>query len=486
MDERSNWRDYQEEVAEAFRRLGYTAETDQKVDGARGCHDVDVLVTHQRHGIAITWIVECKLWKSRVNKSHIITLQGIVADVGADRGFLFSESGFQSGGEKMAGVSNVTLVTSLADFVATAHADVAAGTPQLSKASGAEGAPPVLLLPGEKPRPQHIINYQDLLVVGDWGAGTIFFIHPDERKVTGKIDLDKYEAVKPGGERKIRSYVPGSFVVAGKKLFLAQVFSDYVLAVDLPTYSIVKRIPIPGGGEGSLTATADGDYVFFASNKSNALYEINANTYCVTGFTYPAGGRGSMSIALSPDEEAVYVGVQRGYTSDDAGRPSGGCFLSKFDRSSRAFSDSVPLYDVNSGAADSSIPACILPDPDSNRIYIGLFQGRRGVMVVEPDPLKIVNSFSYGPNEHNQHFDWVDPLAMKFHHGRILAIFRNNRELVAMDPRSLEVNERTFLGDAPNGPQDLTILGNQVVITYPERHGLIILDWGADRSKDLN
>ncbi len=349
----------------------------------------------------------------------------------------------------MAGVSNVTLVTSLADFVATAHADLAPGTPQLSEASGAEGEPPVLLLPGEKPRPQHIISHQDLLVVGDWGAGTIFFIHLAERRVTGKIDLDKYEAVKPGGERKIRSHVPGSFVVAGKKLFLAQVFSDYVLAVDLPTHSIVKRIPIPGGGEGSLTATADGDYVF-ASNKSNALYEINANTYSVTKFAYPAGGRGSMSIALSPDEEAVYVGVQRGYTSDDAGLPSGGCFLSKFDRSSRAFSDSVPLHDVNSGAADSSIPACILPDPDSNRIYIGLFQGRRGVVVVEPDPLKIVNSFSHGPNEHNQHFDWVDPLAMKFHLGRILAIFRNNRAC-GHGPRSLEVNDRTFLEMPPTG-----------------------------------
>lgn len=486
MGEWSNWQNYQEAVAEAYRRLGYTAETDQKVDGARGCHDVDVLVTHQRHGIAITWIVECKLWKTRVNKSHIITLQGIVTDVGADRGFLFSESGFQSGGEKMAGVSNVTLVTSLADFVGTAHADVAPGSPPLSEVSGAEGAPPVLRLPGEKPRPQHITNYQDLLVVGDWGAGTIFFIHPAERKVTGRINLDKYEAVKPGGERKVRSHVPGSFVVVGEKLFLAQVFSDYVLAIDLPTYSIVNRIPIPGGGEGSLTATADGDYVFFASNMSNALYEIDANTYGVTEFTYPAGGRGSMSIALSPQQEAVYVGIQRGYTSDDAARPPGGCFLSKFDRSTRAFSDSVPLYEVNSGAADSSTPACILPDPHSNQIYIGMFQGRRGVVVVEPDPLRIVNSFSPGTNEHNQHFDWVDPLAMKFHHGRILAIFRNNRELVAMDPGSLEVQDRIFLGDAPNGPRDLTILGNQVVITYPEKAGLIVLDWGSDRAADPN
>lgn len=484
MGEWSSWQEYQEAVAEAFRQLGYTAETDQRVDGARGSHDVDVLVTHQRHGIAVTWVVECKLWKSRVNKSHIITLQGIVTDVGADRGFLFSESGFQSGGEKMAGVSNVTLVTSLTDFVATAHADAATGTLPLYGSSGAEGAPAVLRLPGEKPRPQHIANYRDMLVVGDWGAGAIFFIHPTERRVTGKIDLDKYEAVNPGGERKVRPHVPGSFVVAGEKLFLAQVFSDYVLAIDLPTYSIVKRIPIPGGGEGSLTATAGGDYVFFASNRSNALYEIDANSYGVTEFTYPAGGRGSMSIALSPDEGDVYVGIQRGYTPQDADLPPGGCFISKFDRSSQAFSDSVPLYESNGGVPDSSTPACILPDPHSSRIYVGLFQGRRGIVVLEPHPLRIVNSLIPEPNEHNQHFEWVDPLSMKFHDGRILAIFRNNRELVVIDPESLEVEDKTFLGDATNGPRDLTILGDQVVITYPERAGLIVLDWSSGRPDD--
>lgn len=484
MVEWRSWQEYQEAVAEAFRQLGYTAETDQRVDGVRGSHDVDVLVTHQRHGIAITWIVECKLWNSRVNKLHVITLQGIVTDVGADRGLLFSESGFQSGGEEMADVSNVTLVTSLTDFVATAHADAATRTLPLIESAGAKGVPPVLRLPGDKPRPQHITNYQDMLIVGDWGAGAIFFIHPTERRVTGKIDLDKYEAVNSRGERKVRPHVPGSFVVAGEKLFLAQVFSDYVLAIDLPTYSVIKRIPIPGGGEGSLTATADGDYVFFASNRSNALYEIDASTYGVTEFAYPAGGRSSMSIALSPDEQDVYVGIQRGCTPQDANLPPGGCFLSKFDRSSQTFSDSVALYEANGGAADSSTPACILPDPHSSRIYIGMFQGRRGIVVLELDPLRIVNSVSPEPNEHNQHFEWVDPLAMRFHDGRILAIFRNNRELVAMDPESLEVQDKTFLGDASNGPQDLAILGDQVVITYPERAGLIVFDWSSDRSED--
>lgn len=474
-----DWREYQEAVAKAFRQLGYVAETDQKIEGARGSHAIDVLVTHQRHGIDVTWIVECKLWKSRVKKADVITLQGIVADVGADRGFLFSESGFQSGGEKMIEASNVTLVTSLTDFVATAHADAAPTTWPLAEVADSDGAPPVLRLPGAKPRPQHIGNYQDLLVVGDWGAGAIFFVHPIDRKVVGKIDLDRYEVAGPGGERLVRSHVPGSFAVASEKLFLAQVFSDYVLAIDLPTYSIVKRIPIRGGGEGSLTATVDGNTVFFASNKSNSLYEIDANTYVVTKFLYPAGGRGSMSVALSQDEMEVYVGIQRGYPSQDPNLPPGGCFLARFNRASRSFSETVPLYEAARGVADSSIPACILPDPSSDRIYIGMFQGRRGILVVEPDPLRIVNASSPEPNNLNRHFEWVDPLAMKFHKHTILAIFRNNRELVGLDPQSLEVRHKTFLGDAPNGPRDLTVLNDQVVITYPERSGLIVFDSDA-------
>lgn len=473
------WQEYQDAVAQAFRELGYAAETDQKLEGVRGSHDIDVLVTYQRHGIDITWIVECKLWKSRVKKADVITLQGIVADVGADRGLLFSESGFQSGGERMTETSNVTLVTSLTDFVATAHGEAARTSWPLAEVADPEGAPPVLRLPGVRPRPQHVGNYQDLLVVGDWGAGAIFLIHPTDKRVVGKIDLDRYEVEDHGGERQVRSHVPGSFAVAGDKLFLAQVFSDYVLAIDLPTYSIVKRIPIRGGGEGSLTATGDGNTVFFASNKSNALYEIDAFSYVANAFPYPAGGRGSMSVALSQDEMQVYVGIQRGYRSQDPDRLPGGCFLARFDRGPRTFSETVPLYEADLGVAESSSPVCILPDPSSDRMYIGMFQGRRGILVVEPDPLRIVHAASPKPNNSNQHFDWVDALAMKFHRRSILAIFRNNRELVALDPESLEVRRKAFLGDAPNGPRDLTVLNDQVAITYPERSGLIIFDSDA-------
>lgn len=109
------WRNYQEEAAQFFRNLGLEAAVEKDVPGVRGSHRVDVLVTGSYLGISFTWVVECKAWKSNVSKEKVAALISIVQDVGADRGFLLSEEGFQSGALRMAERSNVTL-TSLADL----------------------------------------------------------------------------------------------------------------------------------------------------------------------------------------------------------------------------------------------------------------------------------------------------------------------------------------------------------------------------------
>jgi hypothetical protein len=103
------WREYQERAAYYFRYLGMQANVDEHVVGARGGHDVDVVVRASRAGIDQLWIVECKHWQRRVDKSHIGNLRDIVHDVGADRGILLSEKGFQSGAIKLARFSNITL-----------------------------------------------------------------------------------------------------------------------------------------------------------------------------------------------------------------------------------------------------------------------------------------------------------------------------------------------------------------------------------------
>ncbi|MFB7143133.1 restriction endonuclease [Agrobacterium deltaense] len=119
------WKDYQEEAAAFFRSIGLTAETDQRIAGVRTRHDIDVLVRSHHYGFEITWIVECKQWKSPVSKLHVLGLREIVSDIGADRGILLSEAGFQRGAKEAAGLTNVQ-VTSLAEMQQTTGARLAA------------------------------------------------------------------------------------------------------------------------------------------------------------------------------------------------------------------------------------------------------------------------------------------------------------------------------------------------------------------------
>lgn len=117
-----NWRTYQEETANVFRALGCKALVEEKLKGARGEHDIDVLVTFEKFGIKSTWIVECKYWDTAIPKEKVLALQAIVDDVGADRGILVSKTAFQSGAIKQASKSNITL-TSLECFAESARDD---------------------------------------------------------------------------------------------------------------------------------------------------------------------------------------------------------------------------------------------------------------------------------------------------------------------------------------------------------------------------
>jgi restriction system protein len=119
----TTWKNYQEEAASFFRSLGLDAATDVTVTGVRTTHDVDVLVKSRHVGFEITWLVECKFWKTRVSKLHVLALREIVADVGADRGILLAELGFQSGAVEAANLTNVQ-VTSLAEVSATSMNDI--------------------------------------------------------------------------------------------------------------------------------------------------------------------------------------------------------------------------------------------------------------------------------------------------------------------------------------------------------------------------
>jgi hypothetical protein len=118
-----DWRDYQRVTAELFSSFGLETAIDHTIEGARGAHDVDVWVTFKYLGLEIKWLIECKFWQTAVPKAAVLTLQQIAQDVGADRAFLMSETGFQSGALKVTQNTNITL-TSLEDLRASAREEI--------------------------------------------------------------------------------------------------------------------------------------------------------------------------------------------------------------------------------------------------------------------------------------------------------------------------------------------------------------------------
>jgi Restriction endonuclease len=105
----AGWREHQVKVAEFFRGLGLEASTDERLQGVQALHDIDVVVRGQRVGLQQLWLVDCKHWSHPVGKVQVAALAEIVRDVGADRGLVLSESGFQAGAIRLAERSQVTL-----------------------------------------------------------------------------------------------------------------------------------------------------------------------------------------------------------------------------------------------------------------------------------------------------------------------------------------------------------------------------------------
>ena len=91
------WYQFQEDICSYFISIGANAETNVTVQGVRTTHDIDILVKTKYLGEDLTWIIEAKKWKSRLNKLQVLGLRTIADDIGADRAFIISEAGFQSG-----------------------------------------------------------------------------------------------------------------------------------------------------------------------------------------------------------------------------------------------------------------------------------------------------------------------------------------------------------------------------------------------------
>lgn len=105
------WFNFQEKIAEHFRSLGVQAVTNKTVKGVRTEHDIDIYATSKYLGTNIKWVIEAKYWNTKIPKEKVLALRTIVDDIGADKGFIISQVGFQSGAIEATKNTNIQLYT---------------------------------------------------------------------------------------------------------------------------------------------------------------------------------------------------------------------------------------------------------------------------------------------------------------------------------------------------------------------------------------
>jgi len=364
------------------------------------------------------------------------------------------------------------LVTSLEEFERTALA-AASEVPMLL--NDKDPGMPIYEFP-DRAGPQNLLVSQGLIVAANWQGCSISIVNPSSKAIARTIDLDKYETISvSSGTREIRTHPPGDLAIADGRLFVGQVFSEVILVIDLATHAIVKRITVPGGGEGRLAASADERTVYFASNKLNQFYIIDSATYAFTTVAYPEGGRGCMSLLAHPTRPLLYIGVQRGGRINGRGYPHANCYLAIYDLKKGEYIATTQLAEVVNGKTDDATPACLTYDEQYGRLYVGMFQSMRGICVLDPSTGNAIRDIRFTANAHNKHFAWSDPLSQALTNSLLLSVNRNNCELMAIDRSSLQMITGVFLGEGLNGPSAVHIWEQHAVVSYPARNGLIFV-----------
>jgi restriction system protein len=106
-----NWRELQDWTAKILCECGWTAGTEVTIKLARGKASIDVLATEHVQGRDYLTLIECKHWANPVPQAVAHSFRTVVAEAGANAGYIVSQAGFQSGAYEAVEHSNVKLLT---------------------------------------------------------------------------------------------------------------------------------------------------------------------------------------------------------------------------------------------------------------------------------------------------------------------------------------------------------------------------------------
>jgi hypothetical protein len=109
--EPNNWKELQNFVGQLFNECGFETEVSKVVDLVRGKKEIDVYTQDNSSEYKPIILVECKFWSSPINQEIIHSFRTVVADFGANLGFIVSKNGFQSGSYEAVKNTNIRLVS---------------------------------------------------------------------------------------------------------------------------------------------------------------------------------------------------------------------------------------------------------------------------------------------------------------------------------------------------------------------------------------
>jgi DNA-binding beta-propeller fold protein YncE len=315
--------------------------------------------------------------------------------------------------------------------------------------------------------PAHLRIAGRRVYISGFHSGKLVMVPAGGKKPAKELRLDAYETYrtdpKKGEVREIHHAAGGDLVLASGKIFVGQVFQGSLLVVDQATFTPVKRLPL--GGEGCLAASKDGKTVFFASNTKPEFHIIDTRTYEHRTIAYPAAGRGIGCLAVSPDGQRLYLGIQRGGKMRDGKQLSGGnCFLAVYDLAKQDYAGTVFLAQKRpDGAGDDGLPTSFAFSPDGKRLYIGTFQSEAGVLVVDTQKLELLKNLYFSSKYQVPPFPWVDPLSVAVYDRWLLVAVRHNQEVDVVDLASHKLVAK-ITHSQPVGLEHVVVRGKQIYL----------------------
>ena len=104
----SIWRSLEQRVAQYFARNGYIARTNQKEQGRSGLiHELDVLAEKRDAAGVHRVAVECKAWRTPIEKDVIYKLEEVMRDTGLSKGIIVSAGGLRAGARTAADQAHI-------------------------------------------------------------------------------------------------------------------------------------------------------------------------------------------------------------------------------------------------------------------------------------------------------------------------------------------------------------------------------------------